>query len=100
MASRKLTAKELAPEANYVIVKLGYDDAYILPYEDGVKLLECLKHAERYIDKFGKDTAIEPIGPDGPKLKLMSREHYVDLKTAQLLGITVEEVQNTRKEAA
>lgn len=98
MASRKPAAKDLAIEANYVVITVSYNETYVLPHEAGMQFLECLKHAEKYVDKYSEGPKIQPLVPGDFKLELLGRQRYVDIKTAQLLGVTLEELENSRKE--
>jgi hypothetical protein len=87
MASRKPTAKELATEANYVLIQLGYERHLLVPHSDGMKILEALQHAEKYSDEYKQGPKIESMGIKDLKIELMSRETYCTIKTNQLLGI-------------
>lgn len=41
------TTEELDTVVSYMFLKLGYNTQFIVPYQDGVKLIDCLTKAEK-----------------------------------------------------
>lgn len=72
-------------------VDLAYNKVYILPYNDGVKLIEALANAEQLIDEFGEAVSIQSIR-EQVKFCPFSVPEYERIKTATLLNVNVKEV--------
>lgn len=88
------TKKEIFEVSNnYLMITLGYNDGIILPYDDGVKLLACLKKAETYDNSY-RNEGIKPL--KGVKSEIVSSLDYSDIKMATLLGIPLEELIESR----
>lgn len=83
----KLTTQEMAVlkeanPSNYISVRFSYSIKYILPFDDGIKLLECLQKAEQIDDK-----KITPIQYDSSfDITIMSKEDYIEYKMNHLLN--------------
>lgn len=49
---------------NMMVIQFGYDNAIVLPMEDGQALLTLMANAESYRKDYGKDPVIEPMSKD------------------------------------
>lgn len=72
-------------------VDLAYNKVYILPYNDGVKLIEALANAEQLTDEYGEAVSIQSIR-EQVKFCPFSVPEYERIKTATLLNVNVKEV--------
>lgn len=81
-----------APKENFLLIEFDYARSILLPYDDGLKFLSCLKQAELYSEHYSKPKTIEPFNADNFKTKVLSRKDYEDIKVANLLGVTVDEL--------
>lgn len=81
-----------APKENFLLIEFDYSKSLLLPYDDGLKFLSCLKQAELYTETYSKPKTIGPFNSDTFKTKVLSRKDYEDLKVSTLLGVTVEEL--------
>lgn len=61
---------------------------YIVPYEDGLVILDKLSKAEQLINNYPKLNTIIPITNNSITMSLLSTKEYIAIKAAQLLGIT------------
>ena len=84
---------------NYMIIKLGWSNAFIVSHKQGLLILEALNTAELFEDKYKEDSVISPITKDTITVSLFSRKEYVDIKMAKLLGTTVAEMNAEVPEA-
>lgn len=89
-ALKKLYGK--TPKDNFLVIEIAYDRSILLPYDEGLKFLSCLKQAELYNEPYSKPKSIVTFNTDYFKTKILSRQDYEDIKVAALLGVTVEEL--------
>ena len=82
------------PKDNFILVEYDYHKSLLLPYEEGLKLLSCLKQAEVFEEKYSQPKTIVPFNTNDFKTRILSRQDYEDIKIAALLNVTVEELQN------
>lgn len=79
--------------SNLMKITFGYDNIIVLPYKDGIKLLECLERAEQFCrDKTYEDVVIKPIKKNGITSCAMSFDEYSKYKIAMLLNINYKEL--------
>jgi hypothetical protein len=100
---RKMTKKEAAvqarkelysklPKENFLAIEFDYNKSVLLPYDDGLKFLSCLKQAELLTEPYSKPKLISSFDSNHFKTRVISRKEYEDIKIATMLGITVEEL--------
>jgi len=77
---------------NFLIIEIDYQKNVLLPYDDGLKFLACLKNAELLTENYSKPKKIGSFDSSDFKTRILSRKEYEDIKVAGLLGITVEEL--------
>lgn len=81
-------------QANYyLIVSFGYSTALILPYKDGLALLNSLSKAEMLASAFDENANILPIKRDVVRSTVLSQADYRDRKLATLLNVKVEDLK-------
>lgn len=82
---------------NLLLVTLDYTQV-LLPYEDGLRLFECLKNAEALESTYNSEhTKIKNFDGSNVKMGLFSYKQYQDIKVAQLMGITYKELLEGNK---
>ena len=70
----------------------------LLPYEDGLRLFECLKNAEALESTYNTEhTKIKNFDGSSVKMGLFSYKQYQDIKVAQLMGISYKELLEGNK---
>jgi hypothetical protein len=94
-ALKKIYSK--APKDNFIAIEFDYSKSILLPYDDGLKFLACLKQAELLEESYNKPKRIGSFESNHFKTKILSRKEYEDIKVAALLGVTVEEL-NAKEE--
>lgn len=72
----------------YMIIELSYIEL-IFPFDEGLKVVEALKHAKSFTYPFGKAPKISPLGRH--KIQIMSEAEVLSIHTAQLLEIEDED---------
>lgn len=92
-AVKQVNAKK---QPNLFIVELSYNRKLVLPHDAGIALINALKDAEVMNDDYGKDPLIGPLEKDSIRVSSLAYAHYEDIKVAQLLNITLQELQNSR----
>lgn len=94
-ALKKIYSK--TPKDNFIVIEFDYNKSILLPYDEGLKFLACLKQAELFHETYSKPNTIGPFDASNFKTKILSRKDYEDIKVANLLGVTVEEL-NAKEE--
>lgn len=89
-ALKKIYSK--TPKDNLIAIKFDYNKSILLPYDDGMKLLACLKQAELLTEQYSKPKTIGSFDSSTFETKIFSRKDYEDTKVAALLGVAVEEL--------
>ena len=83
--------KSLPDVANYILIKINYS-RLILPFADGIQLLQALRQAET-IDTWPSDRmAIAPINPEQIEISLMSQTEYRKIKLSMLLDVSLKDL--------
>lgn len=96
-ALKKLNAKK--PKDNFLIVEMEYGKRLVLPYKDGLEFLSAIARAEHMSRSYEKPVVIQPIEQSTIRVEVLSATDYERYKIAQLLGISLEELQ-TQAETA
>jgi len=86
------------PKDNFLAVEYDYNKSIILPYDEGLKFVACLKNAEVLEEQYNKPKTITAFQSNYFKTRILSRKDYEDIKIAALLGITVEELYKEEEE--
>jgi hypothetical protein len=85
------------PKENFLAIDFDYGKSIVLPYNEGLQFLSCLKNAELLTDQYSKPKTITAFESNYFKTRILSRKEYEDMKIAALLGITVEELYSEEK---
>jgi hypothetical protein len=85
---------------NLMAIKLDYSKRLILPYKDGLAFLSALNNAEKLSSEYGSSPRIEAIDREFIEFTVMSHEEYEQIKIANLLQVTLEEVKQAALQAA
>lgn len=88
-ARKEIQARK--PKSNYLLVELAYDKKYILPYEDGIKLMVALEKAEQLSKEYGKPARIHGI-KEYIECRTFSSMEYERIKLATLLQVDPEDI--------
>ena len=80
------------PKENFLALEYDYNKSIVLPYDEGLRFVACLKNAEVLDEPYSKPKAITPFQSNYFKTRILARKEYEDIKIAALLGITVEEL--------
>jgi hypothetical protein len=93
------TTKYEVPE-NFGLIEFGYSQALILPFADGIQFMDAIKNAEMLENRYSSDKMkIVPLSMDTIKITSLSKKEYLDIKTAQLLGVTYREFKDAQSTA-
>ena len=90
-AKARKDAQARKPKSNYLLVDIAYDKKYILPYEDGIKLMAALEKAEQYSKEYGKPARIHGI-KEYIECRPFSSMEYERVKLATLLQVDPESI--------
>lgn len=77
-------------QPGYIHIKFGYSHEYVVPHKAGIALLDAFAQAEYYDTDDYSHPVINGI-KESPEVKLISRERYIELKVAHLLGLNKQE---------
>lgn len=89
-ALKKIYSK--TPKENFLAIDFDYGKSIVLPYNEGLQFLSCLKNAELLTDQYSKPKTITSFESSYFKTRILSRKEYEDIKVAALLGVTVDEL--------
>lgn len=81
------------PKENLMVITLSYSMQMVLPYSQGVALLAALENAEVLSEQYQRPKTITGMDRDQVKVTVMSRSEYEQIKIANLLNVSLEEVQ-------
>ena len=96
MSKKKPTAEQIAAvkrkvEPGYLAIKIPYK-TLLVTHDKGAAIIGLLAEAELVTGLDYGDTEIENISQDSSvETKLVSRQQYLDIKMAALLGVTYKE---------
>ena len=81
------------PKDNFMVIEASYNNKIILPYKDGVVFLTTLNNAESLVESYGDPTRINYFSRDAITSRVMSSQEYEQIKIANLLNISVDDVK-------
>lgn len=87
--AKKAVQAEKAKE-NYMIIPMGYDTHFLVPYKDGIAIVAALANAEKFIKSYSDKTRISVIDKEDFRPTILSRKEYELIKIANLLQVDVE----------
>lgn len=80
---------ENTTKPNFIQIGFDYGSVFILPYEDGVTLMKCLKNAEILLHNYDVEkVTIVPFNDERFTAKPFPYQKYQDIKVAQLMSIS------------
>jgi hypothetical protein len=86
------------PKENFLAIDFDYNKSIVLPYDEGLRFVACLKNAELLDEPYSKAKTITGFQSNYFKTRILSRKEYEDIKIAALLGITVDELNKEDEE--
>jgi hypothetical protein len=97
LAAKKVIQNH-SKEQNYMTIAFSYGTELVLPYEAGLKLLNCLEHAEEFTGEYG-NRRITPLSSGAVKSSGLPRIEYENHKIAALLNVNYTEITEHMNEA-
>ena len=85
------------PKENLMVIPFGYDHKIVLPYKDGVKIIEALANTEVLKEECGEIAHFTGIERHHLNPTLMSRDEYELIKIASVLQVDYKELKKQRK---
>ena len=85
------------PKENLMVIPFGYDHKIVIPYKDGVKIIEALANAEVLKEDYGEIAYFTGIERHHLNPTLMSRNEYELIKIASVLKVDYKELKKQRK---
>ena len=86
------------PES-YLSIRFGYSDRIVVPHKAALVLLDALATAEHYTGHYGKSPCLKQLDSDSLQVEAMSQSQYEDIKVAQLLNISLEDLKEAKKQS-
>ena len=93
----KAAAKRVSdtkPSENFMVVQLSYDTKLVISHKAGLALITALENAELFKESYSDKCKIIPIERDAISTQFMSLQEYQQIKIANILNISVEDVKN------
>jgi hypothetical protein len=69
-----------------ILVKFGYDSAFIFPHKEGIQVIEAFSKALKFKDGYSSNSTIENIEEGTISFSLISDDRIKEIKTAMLLS--------------
>ena len=82
---------------NMMVIPFGYDHKIVVPYKDGVKIIEALANAEVLKEEYSELPHFTGIERLHLNPTLMSRDEYELIKLASVLRVDYKELKKQRK---
>ena len=88
--SKSIKPKVEPVDSNWLVIKLGYSDAIVLPYRQGVEVISNLDKAESLNETYDEETkTIKPI-KNKAEFYVLSNEDYIRYRMNNILGVANE----------
>lgn len=72
----------LEQKSNYIIIRFGYSQEYVVPYDIGIGMLKLFEHSEIL-----SEGVIQPIREEKTvEFKVISQQEYLGLKMSYIIG--------------
>ncbi len=82
---------------HFLLIKIGWGIDIVLPYDKGISLMEALEGADVISNIHTEEKIrINPIDHNQVTASPISVDKLLDIKTAQLLGVTYKEYLNAK----
>jgi hypothetical protein len=82
----------------HMLIQLSYANRLVLPYKEGVAVVEALRKAEMITDSYSNPQLVSL--PKGQiSIEILTHQDYARYKVAALLGISFEEATTLDKES-
>ena len=96
MSTKKPTTAQLLKRTpNYVQLEFSYNNVIILPYEEGMSLINAFRSAESYDNEDYNNPKIVPLIQSSlPRITAVNQSKYLNLKMAALLGVNPDIEEN------
>ena len=91
-AEKEVKARK--PAENFMVISMGYSSKLVLPYKAGVALMAALENAEFFKDSWSDTCQIIPLERDSISIGFLSIQEYQQIKIANLLGVSLKDIQN------
>lgn len=91
-AAKKVSAAK--PPENFMVVQLSYDTRLVLSHKAGLALITALENAELFKESYSEKCKIIPIERDAISTRFMSLQEYQQIKIANILNVSLEDVKN------
>lgn len=94
-AAKQIKAEK--PKENLMVIPFGYDHKIVVPYKEGVKIIEALASAEVLKEEHGEFPYFTGIGRHHISPTLMSRDEYELIKIASVLQVDYKTLKKQKK---
>lgn len=91
-AAKEIKARK--PAENFIVVSVSYDTKLILPHKAGLAFMAAIENAEVFKDSWSDKCLIKPLERDSVSMGTLSAHEYHQIKIANLLGVSLGEIQN------
>jgi hypothetical protein len=92
LAQARKSVREESSRDNFMVIYFSYGVELLLPYKDGMAVMQAFQKAEMLNTPYGKPPSITGLTKD-VQARPFSREDYEQIKMANLLNISLEELK-------
>lgn len=97
-ALKKVQGKTLAINKSFLKIKFSYQVEVILPFKQGVALIESLQHGWFYVANYSSAPDFRAIESKDFEATVCSEEEVQRIQMAKLLGISIHDLDKVRDE--
>lgn len=82
------------PKDNFMVIEIGYDTKFVMPYKDGLSFLAALSNAEQLQEPYNGKHCITEFNKETIRSKVLSYDEYIRLKVATLLEVSAQDIKD------
>lgn len=93
IAFARKTIENQKQQDNFMVINVSYDNKLILSHKDGIAFLSAVARAEKFKDDWGDSPKVLPLDRNYITSSLLSPEEYHQIKMAQMLNVSLKDLQ-------
>lgn len=84
-------------KSNWMVIKQSYDTKIVVPYKDGMAILNALENAELLTEPYIGQEGIFPFDRGSIDIEILAHSDYEEFKIAMLLGVKRSELHKYKE---
>lgn len=92
-ALKATAGKTPAVSQTFLRIKFGYQAEVILPYKQGIQMLEAMQQGWFYAANYSSPPEFRPIKTEDFEMHICSQEEVQEIQMAKLLGVSIHDLK-------